>query len=155
MPQKYRFERVPGPCDTLPESPCWHGSTHRLFWIDHGSRDLRSVRFPEREFFAVPLETKGNLRFVKSLNTTHLIVASECGLYRFGIEERQLTPIGGALPLSKGTCLNDGAVHPSGTIAIAVSDIDESDPTGGFYVLSGDDWTCIRRNIVIGNGPAF
>ncbi|MEO1108936.1 MAG: SMP-30/gluconolactonase/LRE family protein [Pseudomonadota bacterium] len=155
MPQKYQFERLPGPSDTLPESPCWHGLTHRLFWVDHGSRDLRAVKFPERDFVAVPLKTKGNLRFVKSLDAAHLIVGSERGLYRLEIETGMLTAVGGTLPLTDQTCINDGAIHPNGAIAIALSDIAEHAPTGGFYLLGPDGWTCILGEVVIGNGPAF
>ncbi|WP_083714821.1 SMP-30/gluconolactonase/LRE family protein [Phaeobacter inhibens] len=155
MATKRHFERLPGPRDTLPESPCWHESTQQLFWVDHGSRDLRSIDFPARSFASTPLNSKGNLRFVKTLDANTLIVGSEKGLYRFGIKNRQLTPIGGSLPLANRTCINDGAVHPNGTVAIAVSDQAETNRIGGFYLLEWGTWRCILNEIIIANGPAF
>lgn len=155
MTEKSTFRRVPAAANILPESPCWHGPTNQLFWIDHATKILQSFGFPEETPEALPLKTKGNLRFVKSGDEDTLIIGSERGLYRFQISTQKLTILTDTLPLDVTTCINDGDVGPDGTVVIAVSDIKEAEPLGGFYILDSTGWMCIWDQVIVANGPAF
>ena len=149
------FERLAGPSDTLPESPLWHESTDSLFWVDHATKTLNCSRFPNREFTNIPLETRGNLRFVKSGSADRLMIGSERGLYELRLSDRQLISLEDSLPIHSGTCINDGAVGPNGQIVLAISDVDESRPIGGFFLRQPDGWACIQDQVTIANGPVF
>jgi len=154
VPNKDFFRRLPGPEDSLPESPCWHEKSGRIFWVDHGTSVLNSVGLPGEVYRPIKLETEGNLRFVQSAET-NLLIGSERGLYLFDPETDILTDYGPDLPLSPETCINDGALGPEGTVVIAISDLSEEQPLGGFYKLSAEGWACIEANIIVANGPAF
>ena len=154
MPTNDLFRRLPGPEDSLPESPCWHKKSGRIFWVDHGTSVLNSVGLPGEVYRPIELKTEGNLRFVQSAET-NLLIGSERGLYLFDPETDILTNYGPDLPLSPETCINDGALGPEGTVVVAISDLSEEQPLGGFYKLSAEGWACIEANIIVANGPAF
>ena len=149
------FERLAGPSNTLPESPLWHEMTTSLFWVDHATKILNCSQFPDQEFMSIPLETKGNLRFVKSGGPDRLIIGSERGLYALYLPDRRLVPLGDPLPIHSGTCINDGAVGPNGQIVLAISDLDEVRPIGGFFLQEPGGWACFHDQVRIANGPAF
>lgn len=101
------------------------------------------------------METRGNLRFVKSGGPDWLIIGSERGLYALHLPDRPLVPLGNPLPIHSGTCINDGAVGPNGQIALAISYLDELRPMGGFFLQEPDGWLCLHDQVTIANGPAF
>lgn len=155
MPIKPTFERLPGPLDTLPESPHWHAKTQQLFWVDHATKTLNSIQFPSRQYDAIYLATNGNLRFLAARNTCSLVIGSERGLYDYDLKEQTLIPIYHPLPLLPDTVINDGTVSPTGQIVIAVSDVHETNPCGGFFHMPNDVWEPLKGNIIVANGPAF
>jgi len=155
MTTEPQIKRLPLPPDTLPESPCWHKATKQLFWVDHATQVLQRFGYPDGDFEKIALKTDGNLRFVKAVDDERLLIGSERGLYYFHLSNRVLSSVPGALPLTPATCINDGAVSRDGLIAIAISDIAETSPTGGFYLQRADGSVCICDQIIVANGPAF
>ncbi len=149
------FLRLPGPVDVLPESPAWHGPTGQVFWVDHATRTLNSVALCQQIYTPHNLETDGNLRFVKTVSDTLLLVGSERRIYEYNLETEMLAPFESLPPLTDATCINDGAIGPGGRIVVAVSDLKEENAIGGFFLLEDQSWSLIADGMVVANGPAF
>lgn len=140
----------------LGESPMWHATERRLYWLDLQRPALYRfdpARGKNERVEAALGSYVGGLVFGADGG---LIVDKEDGLHAVDRATGRLTPIADPEPDRPGNWFNDAKVDRQGRIWAGTGDRGETAPTGSLYLFERDrSWRVVDSNIICSNGPAF
>lgn len=135
----------------LGESPVWHSSENKLYWVDILKPSV--CRFDPKSGSNDSCDVGKLVSAVMPTNDGRLLLATQDGLEWLDFASAQLTPFMHPERDVAGNRLNDAKVGPGGAVWVGSMRLDASQPTGGLYRVTNDgNFTVKETGIAVSNG---
>ena len=138
----------------LGEGALWHPQRQLLFWFDILGRRIHWCDASGASAGSYAFDVMASAAAWIDKDT--LLIAAEGGLYRFGIDDREMSLVAPLEIDRPGNRPNDGRCDPWGRFWISTMDKEAASSGGALYILDGDlQIECIKDGLTIGNSIAF
>lgn len=143
----------------LGESPLWHPLLDTLFWVDIDKKLLfkKPLSSFKNAFDSDPksLEMPNTVTALAWLDSQHLLLGTDVGIYRYHIENNTHELIAELENDQPNMRSNDGRADPWGGFWLSTMDVEATPGKGKIYRYFEKNITCLVQNLTIPNGICF
>lgn len=121
---------------TLGEGAFWDYANQRLLWVDIEKQLLKCYvpSLDQNKSFKMP----SRIGTVVPVDSQHVIVALENGIYRFNLFDSTLTLVAQPDPINSQNRFNDGKCDPSGRLWAGTMSLHNKPKDGALYMLNNN-----------------